>query len=202
MKSPAKAEAALGIMDSIRSMNTILKLTLAVAVAFGVAFLDYVTGNEISFSIFYILPVFGTSWFVGRRAGIALAVLCSLLWLLADLATGSQFSHPLIPGWNALVRLVFFLVIGVSVPILRLELEYSNRALNRLAELLPLCAWCRKIRDDRGSWSSLEDYIETHTGSEVTHGICPSCIDKYFPRQGKDQLDPPLHAPADHISAA
>lgn len=44
-----------------------------------------------------------------------------------------------------------------------------------LRELLPMCAWCKKIRDDDGTWHPLEKYIKEHSGSDVTHGICPDC---------------------------
>lgn len=44
-----------------------------------------------------------------------------------------------------------------------------------LEGLLPVCSWCRKIRDEAGSWKSLESYVHTKTNAEVTHGICPEC---------------------------
>jgi hypothetical protein len=39
--------------------------------------------------------------------------------------------------------------------------------------LLPICAWCKKIRDDKGYWNHLESYIAGRSGAEFTHGICP-----------------------------
>jgi len=47
--------------------------------------------------------------------------------------------------------------------------------------LLPICAWCKKIRDDRGYWGQLESYIREHTDASFTHGICPDCRDKLRP---------------------
>lgn len=44
-----------------------------------------------------------------------------------------------------------------------------------LAELLPICAWCRKIRDDKDYWVSVEKYFHEQAGAVVTHGICPDC---------------------------
>ncbi|MDH4068939.1 MAG: hypothetical protein OEV30_00805 [Ignavibacteria bacterium] len=181
-------------MNRIRTMHTLIKMTVAVLLMSLVALLDYLSGSELSFSIFYIFPVLATSWFVGHRAALTMAVLSSAVWLAVDTAAGATYSHYLIPIWNALVRLIFFVVVGVVVPHLRLEIQHSHLALKRLTELLPMCAWCRNIRDAEGAWSSLEEYIETHTGSEVTHGICPRCIDKHFPRQrgaaGAGDLNP------------
>jgi len=48
--------------------------------------------------------------------------------------------------------------------------------------LLPICAWCKRIRDDKGYWSQVEAYIHTHTGADFTHGICPECLAKMRPK--------------------
>jgi GAF domain-containing protein len=47
-----------------------------------------------------------------------------------------------------------------------------------LQGLLPICAWCRRIRDDEGYWSQVESYFHKATGVEFTHGICPECLKK------------------------
>ncbi len=53
---------------------------------------------------------------------------------------------------------------------------------------LPICANCKKIRDDKGYWQQLEIYMRDHTGAEFTHGICPDCAKELYPDfQGKKQ---------------
>jgi PleD family two-component response regulator len=47
--------------------------------------------------------------------------------------------------------------------------------MNRLQLLLPICMYCKKIRDDRDDWSQIEDYIKVHTGTGFSHSICPDC---------------------------
>lgn len=47
-----------------------------------------------------------------------------------------------------------------------------------LREILPICSYCRKIRDDDGAWSSVEAYISRHTDTRFSHDICPSCYDR------------------------
>lgn len=44
--------------------------------------------------------------------------------------------------------------------------------------LLPICAWCKRIRDDKGYWSQVEAYLHQHTGADFTHGICPECLER------------------------
>jgi hypothetical protein len=48
--------------------------------------------------------------------------------------------------------------------------------------LLPICAWCKRIRDDQGYWSQVEAYMHEHTGANFTHGICPECLEKQRPK--------------------
>ncbi len=59
------------------------------------------------------------------------------------------------------------------------KLQESLAKVNTLSGLLPICAWCNKLRDDKGYWASVEEYISEHTGAEFTHGMCPSCLEKY-----------------------
>jgi integral membrane sensor domain MASE1 len=56
------------------------------------------------------------------------------------------------------------------------ELEQALHEIKTLRGLIPLCAWCKKIRDDGGYWQSLEDYLRAHTEAEFTHGLCPNCL--------------------------
>ena len=48
----------------------------------------------------------------------------------------------------------------------------------RLQGLLPICAWCKRIRDDKGYWDQVEAYFHKSTGADFTHGICPQCLEK------------------------
>ena len=50
-----------------------------------------------------------------------------------------------------------------------------------LSGLLPICASCKKIRDDQGYWTQLEYYISEHSEAEFTHGCCPECMKKLYP---------------------
>jgi PAS domain S-box-containing protein len=50
-----------------------------------------------------------------------------------------------------------------------------------LSGLLPICAGCKKIRDDQGYWSQVESYVEKHSDATFTHGLCPDCIKKLYP---------------------
>lgn len=55
------------------------------------------------------------------------------------------------------------------------ELEQALRHIKTLGGLLPICAWCKKIRNDGDYWQQVEEYVAQHTDARFTHGICPTC---------------------------
>lgn len=58
------------------------------------------------------------------------------------------------------------------------ELQAALAEVKTLRAILPICAYCKKIRDDRNYWQSVEAYISRHTNARFSHGICPSCYEK------------------------
>jgi hypothetical protein len=61
------------------------------------------------------------------------------------------------------------------------ELQEKIGEIKTLSGLLPICAKCKKIRDDQGYWNQLEGYISKHTSATFSHGICPHCADELYP---------------------
>ena len=61
------------------------------------------------------------------------------------------------------------------------ELQNSLSKVRLLSGLLPICASCKKIRDDKGYWNQIESYISDHSEAEFSHGICPDCVRKLYP---------------------
>ncbi len=57
-------------------------------------------------------------------------------------------------------------------------IEFATQ-LRQLKELLPICMYCKKIRDDENYWHAVESYISQQTGSNFSHGICPECFEKH-----------------------
>jgi hypothetical protein len=58
------------------------------------------------------------------------------------------------------------------------ELETALHNIQTLEGLIPICAWCKKVRDDDGFWNEVESYISGRTEATFTHGMCPSCAEK------------------------
>ncbi len=61
------------------------------------------------------------------------------------------------------------------------ELQMALARVKQLSGLLPICANCKKIRDDRGYWKQVEAYIASHSEATFSHGICPECFHKLYP---------------------
>ncbi|MBT3232782.1 MAG: ABC transporter substrate-binding protein [Calditrichaeota bacterium] len=62
-----------------------------------------------------------------------------------------------------------------------LDLQNASSEIKMLRGILPICSYCKKIRDDTGYWNQIEQYISDHSDADFTHGICPNCIKEHFP---------------------
>jgi hypothetical protein len=77
------------------------------------------------------------------------------------------------------------------------ELLASQAEVKTLRGLVPICAYCKKIRDDKGYWEQMEQYVSQHSEARFSHGICPECRDKLMaelapgPKGAKEQEDRP-----------
>ena len=75
------------------------------------------------------------------------------------------------------------------------ELQEALANIKTLSGLVPICAGCKKIRDDKGYWSQVEIYVAKHSGARFSHGICPECAHKLYPDYANGLPDPPPETP-------
>jgi hypothetical protein len=61
------------------------------------------------------------------------------------------------------------------------QVQAAMANVKTLSGLVPICSTCKKIRNDRGEWRAVEEYVTQHTGAQFSHGICPECLKKYYP---------------------
>ena len=66
------------------------------------------------------------------------------------------------------------------------ELQDAFQNIKTLQGLIPICASCKKIRDDKGYWNQIEAYISEHSSAEFSHGICPDCARRIYPEYTKE----------------
>jgi len=161
---------------------------LAVAVALILGMIDWFTGYELNFFVFYFLPVSVAAWFFGPIGSVVLAIISAMVWFAADYLTGHTHLSSASAVWNTMIRLISFLAIGWSVARLRHLLDrerQSSEALRRslseikiLQAFLSICAQCKKIRNEQGVWQHLEVYITEHSNTQFSHSYCPDCYKK------------------------
>jgi len=97
---------------------------LGIILIFVIATMDYFTGFELSFSVFYLIPIALITWFgKDRRVGILTAIIGAIVWLTVDALSGQTYSLALVPFWNAGVRLGFFLIVVFSLSSLQAATE-------------------------------------------------------------------------------
>jgi len=149
---------------------------------------DHLTGPEISFGLFYFLPIWLMTWHFDRGVAVLFSFLCALVWFAVDDASGVQYSTPIIPFWNAAARLVYFLSFAFLLSYIREQLRQSKEEVKRLSGLLPICASCKKIRNDEGYWQEIEAYLHSHSDTRFSHGICPDCAKKLYPEFADELL--------------
>ena len=63
-----------------------------------------------------------------------------------------------------------------------LDLQRALAEVKTLSGMLPICATCKKIRDDQGYWQKLENFVRAHSGAEFSHSICPDCMRLLYPQ--------------------
>lgn len=70
------------------------------------------------------------------------------------------------------------------------DLTEALAQVKKLSGFLPICASCKKIRDDQGYWRQVEEYIREHSEAEFSHSICPQCAKRLYPGFYEDDVDP------------
>lgn len=111
------------VFEGISEIKCLI-ITLVCALSLG--FLDYITGPELSFSVFYIIPVMLSAWYGGKSVGMLLAVISCAIWLSADLLAGSDYVTFSIPFWNTLIRFTLFIIILQLLLVLREKLTLEE----------------------------------------------------------------------------
>lgn len=137
----------------------------------------------------YISVILVSLWAPDSRSTMLFAVVCTLLTI-----AGYYFSPPGGEWWKVLFNRTLALFAIWTATVLGLqrtkleqirliaieEREEALREIKALKGLIPICAKCKKIRDDEGFWNQLESYIEKHSEASFSHGVCPECSDELY----------------------
>ena len=157
------------------------------------AWLDLTLGLKVRFGPFYAVPVLLAAWYLGRAWALLSSLVSSVMWHALQVAVLHRY--PVLAfqhwdHWDLLSGTLAFLAIAFAASwsrslfdreqLLNQELQRANDQVKTLEGMLPICAWCRKVRDDQGLWEKIEDYLARHSNTTWTHGICPDCAKRFL----------------------
>ena len=175
-------------------------LSIALYILIVQAFYPLISRSTLAFAI---LPVFVSGILFGLKGGGLIGITMFFLTPVLFLWAGEPELKAFIGRnfWSSHIAvLVFGILVGYTNDLKeRLKLELKERektekekeqliidlqdALDNLVTLegmIPICANCKKIRDDKGLWNQIEQYVETHTNAVFSHGVCPECEKELF----------------------
>ncbi len=122
--------------------------------------LDYITGYELSFFVFYSLPIGMAAWYVGRWPAIFVALGATVAWLLADHFSGVKYTEVYLYYWNSSIHFLAFIINAVTIAkikndldrrqILAAELEKARAQLRRLSASPQVCPACGFALNESG----------------------------------------------------
>jgi diguanylate cyclase (GGDEF)-like protein len=101
----------MNINTFLEKRNNLFWVITGITTIAAIGVIDYLTGYEIAFSLFYLFPVSLLTWFAGRRLGIVASIASALIWPTADITSGHTYSHQAILYWNSAIRFSFFIIV-------------------------------------------------------------------------------------------
>jgi signal transduction histidine kinase len=135
-----------------------------------IGLIDYLTGVELLFSVFYLLGVGLATWFVGRGFGLVMSVLSAVAWIGGDLAARAHYSSPWIPAWNALIMMVcYFVVVWLLASLRSLHRSLELRVQERTRALTREMAQRQRLEEEILKVSERE---QRRIGHDLHDGLC------------------------------
>jgi hypothetical protein len=141
---------------------------------------DYFAGPFIQFPVSYLIPVAFLSWFNGRRWGLIFAILMPLVRFYFNVALWTIPWTITEASINALIRIVVLSSFALIIDRTAIQTRKLSRQVSLLEGLLPICSYCKRIRDQKDQWQVMEKYIMDRSVATFTHGICPDCLREYY----------------------
>ena len=135
---------------------------------------DYLAGPVIQFPALFILPISLAAWYSGVVWGLALAVGLPVvrLYFTTILDAPWSFTEAAI---NAAIRMTVLGAFAFLVDRIAVQAKALSERVEILEGMLPVCAICKRIRDDGEKWQPVEQYFLTQSKDHISHEVCPDC---------------------------
>jgi hypothetical protein len=148
-----------------------------VIAAAAILLLDYITGPFVQFPILFVFPVALATITHGSRIGVLVGMVLPLVRFSFFLKWGLPSSWVL-----ETIDTAVDVAILMGFSLLIQKLLEQQRAIRVLQGMLPICAFCKKIRDEDGQWRQLESFITQRSSARFSHTFCQDCAQKHYPR--------------------
>ena len=142
--------------------------------------IDYLSGPLVQFPIVFLLPVALSSWYGGKVWGILYSLVLPIVRMLFTVYWAVPWTLWESIG-NTLIRMTVFSLFAVIIERVAVEQRALSHRVKVLEGLLPVCSFCKKIRNEKGDWEKMEKYITEHSEAEFSHGLCPECLREHYP---------------------
>ncbi len=189
-------DATFGETSALPS-RPLREFTFCLMAVAGIGYVDYLTGFEIVVFSFYLLPIRFASVRLHLVGGIAVSLAAVLAWSVSDYCVGHHYPNGFVAVWNSLMRFASFLVVAwlsarnaqlfAEERAVAAKLRQAMSEIRLLEGLLPICANCKKIRDEKNEWNQIERYIMQRTDAQFTHSICPGCAAQWAKEAGIEE---------------
>ena len=146
---------------------------------------DYFAGPFIQFPITYLIPIALASWYSGRRWGLGFSIIMPCVRLFFNIALWTIPWTIVEASVNCLIRIAVFSLFVILIDRTARETKRLSKEVNLLTGLLPICAICKKVRDDKDQWQPIEAYISQRSEASFSHGLCPECVEKHYGKYSK-----------------
>ncbi len=179
------------ILDWLSDLSKRYHLTIGLLLTMVIGYVDFATGYEFRMELFYLLPISYVTWFVGQRIGILFSVLSVITTVYSDIMAGKKYSSHAAEFWNLALYFVFYVIVTLLLK-LRISLQQRENLIEDLdnalrqnevlSGMLPVCANCKKFRDDQDYRRMVESYVIAHSHGEFSQHLCKECAVKLHPR--------------------
>lgn len=167
-------------MDKLISHDKKTLMLYWIGMALLLLIADFFSGPFIQFPITYLIPVAFASWFNGRWYGICFAVLLPLFRLYFNIALWTIPWTTLEAGINCIIRMLVLISFAIIFDRAARQTRQLSKEVQLLEGLLPICSFCKKIRDAKEQWQPIEQYIGERSQASFSHGLCPDCVKKHY----------------------
>jgi len=185
MPPPFLENSATGNAASLGGSRAVFIFTGCLLLLLVVGWVDYLTGYELGFFVFYTAPIGLAAWYLGRWPGIWLALAATVAWWLADAFAGAKYSSRFSFWWNSTVHFSAFVINAVTIAKIRLDLrqrhelaaklEAARQTLRAAARALPACPLCGKAHPLARQHGQAELRDLARGNADLSGALCDKC---------------------------